>query len=366
MADQAFDQRAADNQKKEGRTVLLKKVQSIILFLMFMFIGTLDVQAEEIMGGYTIERIPNVHQIDINLGYFYLCEQPGTQDQLGVKLINSSNQEKRLTIKVTNANTNVNGLLDYTGTIKDNKDLKLPLTSIVKSTQSEVKVPAKSEVKTSLTVTLPKEKFPGVVVGGIVVSEKAEKTPKDQKKEVSIENTYNYTLGVVLTNNAKTKMNQPISVTLEKVAPILSNGRKIIQADILNPNPYVFSQAEVAGDITYLKDNKVVKSKKMENVSIAPYSSFPFQFDWNKEELKPGKYLFKGTVKTKEKTWKFEKEFEIKEDQAKKINKESVFKLQIPNWLNISCILLLILSIVNIILLLIRRSKYSGRKPHEK
>ncbi|WP_260441711.1 DUF916 domain-containing protein [Enterococcus hirae] len=179
MADQAFDQRAADNQKKEGRTVLLKKVQSIILFL--MFIGTLDVQAEEIMGGYTIERIPNVHQIDINLGYFYLCEQPGTQDQLGVKLINSSNQEKRLTIKVTNANTNVNGLLDYTGTIKDNKDLKLPLTSIVKSTQSEVKVPAKSEVKTSLTVTLPKEKFPGVVVGGIVVSEKAEKTPKDQK-----------------------------------------------------------------------------------------------------------------------------------------------------------------------------------------
>src|SRR5699024_8043688 len=103
-------------------------------------------------------------------------------------------------------------LLDYTGTIKDNKDLKLPLTSIVKATQSEVKVPAKSEVKTSLTVTLPKEKFPGVVVGGIVVSEKAEKTPKDQKKEVSIENTYNYTLGVVLTNNAKTKMNQPISV----------------------------------------------------------------------------------------------------------------------------------------------------------
>lgn len=76
MADQAFDQRAADNQKKEGRTVLLKKVQSIILFLMFMFIGTLDVQAEEIMGGYTIERIPNIHQIDTNLAIFiYVSNQ---------------------------------------------------------------------------------------------------------------------------------------------------------------------------------------------------------------------------------------------------------------------------------------------------
>lgn len=357
MADQAFDQRAADNQKKEGRTVLLKKVQSIILFLMFMFIGTLDVQAEEIMGGYTIERIPNIHQIDTNLGYFYLCEQPGTQDQLGVKLINSSNQEKLLTIKVTNANTNVNGLLDYTGTIKDNKDLKLPLTSIVKATQSEVKVPAKSEVKTSLTVTLPKEKFPGVVVGGIVVSEKAEKTPKDQKKEVSIENTYNYTLGVVLTNNAKTKMNQPISVTLEKVAPILSNGRKIIQADILNPNPYIFDQATVAGKILEKNTDKVIKEQQKTNVNIAPYSVYPFQFDWKKDELKAGTYVFTGSAKAGGKEWLFSKEFTINPTTANDINEQSLYHVVVPQWLQISWIILFLVNVAGISYLIIRYKK---------
>ncbi|EPA0826506.1 DUF3324 domain-containing protein [Enterococcus hirae] len=336
---------------------MLKKVQSIILFLMFMFIGTLDVQAEEIMGGYTIERIPNVHQIDINLGYFYLCEQPGTQDQLGVKLINSSNQEKRLTIKVTNANTNVNGLLDYTGTIKDNKDLKLPLTSIVKSTQSEVKVPAKSEVNTSLTVTLPKEKFPGVVVGGIVVSEKAEKTPKDQKKEVSIENTYNYTLGVVLTNNAKTKMNQPISVTLEKVAPILSNGRKIIQADILNPNPYIFDQATVAGKILEKNTDKVIKEQQKTNVNIAPYSVYLFQFDWKKDELKAGTYVFTGSVKAGGKEWLFSKEFTINPTTANDINEQSLYHVVVPQWLQISWIILFLVNVAGIIYLAIRYKK---------
>ncbi|ENZ5599886.1 DUF916 and DUF3324 domain-containing protein [Enterococcus hirae] len=336
---------------------MLKKVQSIILCFMFMGIGTWKVQADEIMGGYTIECIPNVHQIDTSLGYFYLCEQPGAQDHLGIKLINSSNQEKRLTVKVTNANTNANGLLDYTGTIKDNKDLKLPLTSIVKATQSEVTVPAKSEVDTSFTVKLPKEKFTGVVVGGIVVSEKAEKTPKAQKKEVSIENTYNYTLGVVLTNNAKTKMKQPISVSLEKVAPILSDGRKIIQADILNPNSYIFDQATVAGEILEKSTDKVIKKQQRTNVNIAPHSVYPFQFDWKKDELKAGDYIFTGSVKAGGKEWLFSKEFTINPTTAQDINERSLYHVVVPQWLQISWIILFLVNVAGISYLIIRYKK---------
>ncbi|WP_185953525.1 WxL protein host-binding domain-containing protein [Enterococcus hirae] len=44
-----------------------------------------------------------------------------------------------------------------------------------------------------------------------------------------------------------------------------------------------------------------------------------------KKDLEPGKYLFTGEVKTKEKTWKLEKEFEITESKAKTINKEICF-----------------------------------------
>ncbi|MGH1756469.1 DUF916 and DUF3324 domain-containing protein [Enterococcus hirae] len=348
----------------------MKKILVVFgLFIPFILINLSstvlaeNVSNDEQAGGYTIEGIPNSNQIDPDSGYFYLHESPGSKDNIKIKLTNSSEQDKTLMVKVTDANTNINGIVDYTGQLKNHSLLKVPLTSIVHATQKEVVVPKNSSVETTLNVTMPKEPVEGIILGGVVVSEKQEDNEKN--KGLSVGNTYSYTIGIALTNHAETPIKKNVSVELEKVGPTLFDGRKIIQADILNPNPYVFSQAEVTGDITYLKDNKVVKSKKMENVSIAPYSFFPFQFDWNKDELKPGKYLFKGAVKTKEKTWEFEKEFEIKEDQAKKINTESVFKLQIPTWLSISCILLVVLSIVNIILLIIRRLKYSGRKHHE-
>ncbi|MFG5498743.1 WxL protein peptidoglycan domain-containing protein, partial [Enterococcus faecalis] len=79
-------------------------------------------------GGYTIEGVPNEHQIDLNVGYFYLHEEPGQSDQLKVRLINQANQEKILQVKVTNGNTNSNGLIDYTGKIKAHKSLVTPMT----------------------------------------------------------------------------------------------------------------------------------------------------------------------------------------------------------------------------------------------
>lgn len=226
-----------------------------------MNLGALSVQADEIMGGYTIKPIPNEHQIDPSLGYFYLWEREGAKDHLGVKLINSSDQVKVLKVAVTNANTNYNGLLDYTGKIKDNKDLKQPLTSIVKVSQPEVTVPAKSEVETILDVAMPKDKFSGVIVGGIVVSEKNDGFAKKQKKEITVENKYNYTIGVVLTNDANTVMNQHISVSLEKVAPVLSDGRKIIQADILNSYSYIFNKASVSGEIREKNSDKILQKQ---------------------------------------------------------------------------------------------------------
>jgi len=330
------------------------KIVSLIITLLFC-ISNSSVFAEENnneMGGYTIEGIPNQNQIDPSVGYFYLHENPGSKDELKVKLTNSSSKDKTLEVKVTDANTNINGIIDYTGQIKNNKLLKLPLTSVVKASEEEVIVPKNSSIETSLMINMPDKHFDGVIVGGIVVSEKKE--DQKQNNNLSVGNTYSYTIGVVLTNEDKINLKKNVSVELENVGPILFDGRKIVQADILNPNPYIFSEAAVSGQILYLKNNKIISTQKKENISIAPYSSYPFQFDWNKKDLEPGKYLFTGEVKTKEKTWKLEKEFEITESKAKKINKESVFKVQVPSWLKLSCLLLAILSIVNVLSLLFR------------
>ncbi|EHK9949837.1 DUF916 and DUF3324 domain-containing protein [Enterococcus faecium] len=315
--------------------------------------------SNELMGGYTIEGVPNEHQIDKNVSYFYLNEQPGEKDQIKVKLINDSNSEKILNVKVTNANTNLNGLVDYTGTLKDHESLKYPLTSIVTPQENEVKIAPKSEVETTLNLQMPSKQQEGIILGGVVVSEKQDKNEKNQN--VAVKNTYSYTLGVLLTNNKEIKINQNKSVELENVDPILSDGKKVVQANLLNPHPYIFGEASVSGKILNEEETQTIQESKKESVKIAPYSIFPFQFDWKKEELKPGNYVFEGKVKTEDNEWSFKKKFKITETEAKIINKKSVFKIQIPNWLEYSALVSIIVTFLGTIWLVIAR----GRKKNE-
>lgn len=337
-------------------------VSGTILFLSLL-IGNSLVYAEDrensYMGGYTIEGVPNVHQIDKNASYFFLGEEPGVRDQIKIKLINNSTDKKTLKVKVTNANTNINGIIDYTGTIADHKELKIPLTTIVKPQENEIKVGPKSEVEAILDIQMPKEKQEGIILGGVVVSEKQDETK--QENNVSVENIYSYTLGILLTNNKEVKMNQNKSVELEKVEAVLSDGKKIVQANILNPNPYIFGEASVSGKILNEEETQTIQESKKESVKIAPYSIFPFQFDWKKEELKPGNYVFEGKVKTEDNEWSFKRKFKITETEAKKINKESVFKIQIPDWLEYSAFVSIIVTFLGTIWLIIVR----GRKKNE-
>lgn len=312
-----------------------------------------DSNSSELAGGYTIEGVPNDHQLDKEVSYFYLKEQPNEKDQVKVKLTNDSNEEKILEVKITNANTNANGLVDYTGNIKDHVTLKTPLTSVAKASEDEVKVPAKSSVETVIDINMPSETMQGIIVGGIVVSEKLEEDK--EKKNLSLGNIYTYTLGLVLTNESKVEPKRNESVELESVGAILFDGKKIVQADILNPNPYIFPDATVKGEVTEKGSTEAIKKEEKENVNIAPYSVYPFQFDWGKEDLKPGEYVFKGSVEADGKTWEFEKEFEITDAAAKEINNESVFKIYIPKWLTYGIYGLIIVSVGGIIYIFVRR-----------
>lgn len=344
--------------KKFIISLLFLLTLSLINTTSFVYADKIDSNKQS--GGYTVEGVPNDHQIDPSLGYFYLEESPGEKDSLKIRLINSSNQDKVLEVKVTDANTNINGDIDYTGQLKNDSSLKVPLTSIIHDYKKEVVVSKHSSKEVTLNLQMPQYKLEGIVLGGVVVSEKEEK--QEKHTGLSLGNTYSYTIGIVLTNDKKTLMNKNVSLKLQKVDVILFDGRKIVQADLLNPNPYIFSQVTISGEIINQKNNKVVNTRKIEKVKIAPYSIFPFQFDWNKEELKPGKYLFKGVAQTKDKTWNFRKEFEIKEETAKKINNASVFKVRVPFWTRITCFLLAILSLTNFIVLIIRTKRLGGRR----
>lgn len=306
--------------------------RNFLLVVAFLLIGgVVHASDEQPMGGYSIEGVQNVHQIDKNAGYFDLYEQPSEEDQIKVKLMNDSSQEKHLSVKVTDGNTNINGEVDYTGSLKNNPKLTQPLTSVLKVEQSEVTVPAHSSVETNLNLKMPMLSFPGIILGGIVVSD-AQASPQHSGV---MTNTYSYTLGVVLTNDEKGIMKKNISVQLDKVGAKLFEGKKVVEASILNDHPFIFSADKVSGKIKEKKSGKVIQEVSKDKVSIAPYSAFPLQFDWKKADLKAGDYIFTGLVQDSKKSWKLEKDFTITHQQTKEINSQSVFKVVIPLWLKI-------------------------------
>ncbi|MDT2600973.1 DUF916 and DUF3324 domain-containing protein [Enterococcus hulanensis] len=304
---------------------------------------------ESDFSSFSVEGIPNEKQLDPDAGYFYLREEPGSQDKLKLKIQNNSSEKKTFTIKVTDANTNSNGLIDYTGQLPNASELALPLTSVINPKQQEVTVSKNSIAEANIDISMPKEPQPGVLMGGIVVSEK--KDNENESKTISIGNTYSYTLGVLLTNENDKIFNKNISVQLKNVEAKLSNGRKIIQGAVLNNNPYVFGTATMTGKVVEERSTKIVKEKKQNDINIAPYSVFPFQIDYKKDELRAGNYVFEGNIKTKEKTWHFSKKFVITEKEAQDINNKSVFRLHIPSWLIYSSYILAILNLLLLILI---------------
>ncbi|WP_244321085.1 DUF916 and DUF3324 domain-containing protein [Enterococcus casseliflavus] len=341
----------------------MKSMKLLAAALSVFFVGMslipVNVKAAESdqTGGFTIEGLPNDHQIDENVSYFYLHEDPSEEDTLDLKLINASNKEITLNVLVTDANTNSNGIIDYSGDLENHSVLKTPLSSILKPESNEVKVPANSEVVTRLNLKMPSEEQEGVILGGINVSEKQEEIENNEQKKgtISVGNTYAYTLGVALTNDNEVDLYRNEAVELDDVKPELFDGRKTVKAMILNPRPYIFSEASVSGKILRKGTNKLVIEKTMNDVSIAPQSTLPFMFDWGKKELVPGKYIFKGTVSSGERKWNLEQEFEIKAEQAKEINGESVFKVHVPQWLLALSLLLMVTSTVGTVYLKLKK-----------
>ncbi|WP_337247719.1 DUF916 and DUF3324 domain-containing protein [Enterococcus hirae] len=336
-------------------------IKSILLSMCIFNISSITYADEnskdgssELAGGYTIEGIPNDNQIDKNVTYFFLNEQPGEKDKIKVKLVNDSDEEKILEVKVTDAATNSNGLIDYTGSQKNNESMKIPLTSIVNPEEKEVKLSPKSEVETALDVRMPEKEQDGIILGGVVVSEK--KNDKKDNESIALGNTYTYTIGIILTNDQHVKIYQNKSIELSKVEAKLFDGRKIVQADILNPNPYIFGEATVSGRILD-ESNKIIQEENREHVKIAPFSVFPFQFDWKKEKLQAGTYVFEGKVTTSDNEWNFKQKFTISDKDAKEIDDNSVFKVHIPNWISSSLLFVSVLAIGNMIFVIVRRMR---------
>lgn len=306
--------------------------------------------------GVKVEPVIPKNQIDSSIPYFYLKENANSSDTIKIKIINTSQKDKEVTVELNNASTNRNGLIVYE-TAEYNKDyLKAPITNLAKVEQTDVTVPANSTKLVDIKINTPSEVFNGISLGGIVVKEKI----NDEKVE-GIKNIYSYTIGLVLTEEEKPQLYGHTDLKLISVKPVLSNGYKFIEADILNPYPEIFNKILIQGKIYNDKGNEILKNEIKES-SIAPQTFLPFSFDLGKEEMKPGEYTFEGTAYSEGNEWKFKQNFTILPEEAKEINEKSINKYVLPWFIYYLIAILLIVSVISIIFNFIRIKKRKDEK----
>lgn len=352
----------------------LLPILSLIVLILFPMVTFAEDTKEskgitdnEKRAGFTVQAVLPENQINDRIGFYHLLMQPDQQQTIQVKIINTSAEKQTYKVEVINAATNKNGLITYDERDKKpDESMKLPISKIAKPKSKEVSVDAYTEGEAEIDIQTPAESFQGILLGGVRISLKSD-DKEEESKGMSVKNTYGYAIGLVLTEQDFAPVYGETDLKLTKLQPEIDYGSKVLEASIQNPYPEAMEKLKAEGKIVRKGQEKALAKNSFKDVKIAPNSVFPFQIDWGMQEVSAGEYTFIGKIKGKSKTWDFKQDFTITREQAKKMNKQTAFRIFIPSWWT-TCFYLIgtITAVVTawLIIRLIKRKK--GREMHEK
>lgn len=305
---------------------------------------------------FSVNAVIPDNQIDKEKSYFDLKVTPGEKQNLIVKLRNTTDKEIVINPHIQSAKTNKNGVIDYTpNKIKKDDTLKIAMEDIAK-VPKEVTVPPQSEKDLTIEVTVPKDKFDGVILGGIYLKEDTSKNKEEDKEnDVAIKNEYSYVVALQMRqNDNKVK---PM-LHMNEVNPETQNARNVIVANIQNSEPMIISKLKIDATVNKKgsKDNLAILKK--ENLQVAPNSNFNIAVPLEGEKLEAGTYILNMKAESAGKEWQFKKEFSISADKATTMNEKDVtLEKETPTMLYIFLGVAFLIVIAVVIYFIIRRNK---------
>lgn len=233
-------------------------------------------------------------------------------EKLPITIINKSSTELTFGVQFNTATTNNNGIVDYTSSEPLLiGDPNINLSDLISIDENEVKVPAYSEKKVYVDVRMPSVSFDGVLLGGVIISE------KNVTKENSgtIYNKYQYIIAVQVAQNV-TKIKSELTggdVTLKQV-----NNLPAIDMVIENKTPSVLAKITGTFIIKRKESGSNILSESKKNLSVAPNSSFFLQMLLD-EKLPVGTYTYIVTLENADGSWTFSKDFTITSKKSEKL-----------------------------------------------
>lgn len=345
--------------------LVYKRMISFILLGFICCIVPMQAQADESGGtpaGFTVESVIPENQVDVTKSYFYLQVEPETEQVIQVKV--RSKQEEPVTVKlaVHDAVSSSVGAINYAeAKPKLDESLKQPITELVKinDDQKEITVANFEEKIVEYTINTPKESFAGVKLGSLRFVKKDDS--ESDKKQTGVVPEYAYVIALMLTEDKET-FNHGADLKLKDVDLKLSNGRKVVAANLQNDQPKVLQELKLQGQVKRKGETDVLAEYEMEDFSVAPNSNFDFEIPLGLESFRQGTYVFTGEGQGDGRTWKWEQEFTIGQAKAEKVNEEAAYQLRVPEWVPWVAAGLTTLFIGLIFYLIRRQKQWNERK----
>ena len=358
-----------------------RKLTMLFATLLSLIICTVPSYASEF--NFAVTPKPSTNQIDKDKTYFDLLLAPNQEDTLTVDLRNDTDKKVVVEAHINSATTNNNGVVEYSkNDIKTDKSLKYNMKDYVEAPE-QITLEPQSAAEYKVKIHMPNEKFDGVIAGGITFKEKTaegtENMSDENDKGLAIKNEYSYVVALLM--RQATDNGSP-DLKLQSVTPNQRNARNVIQGNLQNPNATYLNQLATKATITKKGSSEALYTDDQAEMQMAPNSNFNLSVPLKGERLKAGKYTMKieaygqkdsdGTFNFKEKDsqkeenfryhWSLEKDFEIKADEAKKLNDSDVTIKKDYTWLYI---LIGILLLVLIILFIVWRKRKNDKKDSE-
>lgn len=310
------------------------KINIMVIGLMMIFIlGIKPVLASDDVGFTVNPVIPNT-QLDFSKGFFFIKTKPGEQQKLVVKLTSTQDDPISVKLSVDDAISTEHGIINFSEPVVTNETLKNPLSEIVKPEVDEVKLEGHETKDVVFELNPPTNSYDGIKWAALRFTA-SDNDGERVNQMVAVDNEYQIGL---ITSQTGEDYNNGETLDLLDVKAVLSNGRKVVEAQVSNPEPKIVENLSIKAELIDKRNNKVIKDKKVNNYAFAPNSTMPFVFDWGLSNLVSGDYILKMDISNDENQWNLEKNFKLSEKDVKKVNDASPVKIITPNWMKITTV----------------------------
>lgn len=330
----------------------LKKQPIFLLFL--LLIGVLlfspkVANAEEL--NFTVTPILSDNQVDKQVTYFDLRMQPSEQQTIEVELNNKVDHEITVLMDATTAITNSNGVIEYKelAPALDNS-LKHPFSTIAEMPKSVV-LGANETKRVSIKITMPKEAYTGTILGGLYFKEKTkqEEASKEDQPGMGVRNVFSYVFAVKLTESDE-KILPDLKLLSARAGQV--NYHNAFEANLQNPQAIEMNDLKVTAQVMKEGSSTVLYEETREGLRMAPNSNFFYAVPLSGSAFQPGKYEMIVKAHAQDQEWLLKAPFEIKSEQAKKLNEKSVEDLEYgPRywlWILLSVGVMIVVIVVSI------------------